>query len=130
MPVKPTIKKPSGPSNIKIIITKLKNGIHKNIILKVKGYIIHSWLNEFENQYLKTFKVITDNDMDSKAVISSIYKRMEEYDYSKDKCIIIVRHISENKFSVIASQTNEEKEYAEFQRWKKIHKKDKKDAIA
>lgn len=130
MVVKPPTKKPSGPSNIRIIITKLKTAIHKNIILKIKGHIIHAWLDAFEDQYLKTFKIISENDVDAKAVIGSVYKRMEEYNYQKDKCVIIVKHVSENKFSVIASQTNEEKEFAEFQKWKKTHKKDKKEEIA
>jgi hypothetical protein len=127
MPPKPASKKPtipSGPSNAKIIYTKIRSGFHKNVVLKIKGYIIHAWLNEFEDQYLKTFKIISENDTDSKAAISSIYKRMDAYNPKKDNAVIIVKYVSENKYCVLASQTQDEKEYAEFQRWKKTHKKE------
>lgn len=116
-------KKPEGPSNISVIITRLKTELRK-YILKIKGLIIHAWMNEFEDQYLKTFKIISEHEADAKTVIGAVYKRMEEYNYPKDKCIIIVRYTANNDFAVIASKTNDEKEYIEFQNWKKTYKKE------
>jgi len=124
MSVKPNaVQKPASQSNISIIINSIKNGIYNHIYLKTKGFIIHMWINDFEDQYLKTLKVVIDNATDPKSVVTSVYKRMEDYDY-KDKCIILVRYIPNNNFSVLASYTKEEIEYAEFQKWKKKYKKE------
>jgi len=117
------IKKISTPSNISLLLDNIKSLIYNKIILKIKGYIIHMWINDFEDQYLKTFKVIVNPTTDPKSVINTLHARMETYDY-KDKYTIILKYAPNNSFSILASQTKDEKEYDEFQKWKKTHKKE------
>jgi hypothetical protein len=81
------------------------------------------WMNEFEDQYLKTFKIVLETNTDPKIVINSVNARMETYDY-KDKYTIILKYSRNNSFSILASQTKDEKEYDEFQKWKKTYKKE------
>jgi len=112
-------------TNAEKIITAIKTAINKNLIKKIKGYIIHSWLKDFEDQYLKTFKPLGLNAISASEVVNVVSKRMAAYDYTYN-AIIIVRYTPQDQFSVLASKTNEEIEMEEFQRWKKLHKGEKK----
>lgn len=116
---------PENKNNAEKILLAIKTAFHKNVVKKIKGYIIHSWMNDFEDQYLKTFKPLGINAISAPEVVTAVSKRMAAYDYTY-KAIIIIRYTPQDQFSVLASKTNEEIEMEEFQRWKKQHKGEKK----
>jgi hypothetical protein len=120
-PTATTPQQPSTPkkSNAMAVVGTMKNGFH-NIIKKFKGFIIHAWIKDFEDQYLKTFKVV-NTVHEPKDVVSMVQARMGDYDYT-DRILIIVKYDPSERFSILATQTGLEKEYTEFQKWRKMHK--------
>ncbi len=122
---KEPLKQPRKQIDLKKAYTKFtekfNDAIYNHIILKIKGYIIHSWIEDFEDQYLKTFKPVAVNVLEAKVVINNVYKRMSEYK-NDDKFLIFVKYNSKEGFSISSTQSVEEIEYAEFQKWKKLRK--------
>lgn len=114
------VKKDIPKNNAEILIGSVKNAL-SSIIRKFKGFVIHAWIEDFEDQYLKTFKSIVVNAKEPKEIVSAVSKRMSDYEYT-ERILIIVKYTPHESFSVLATQTNTELEYAEFQKWKKLHK--------
>lgn len=114
-----TKKQADGKSNAGAIVDSFKKRINASI-KKFKGHVIHAWMKDFEDQYLKTFQVIV-NVKEPKEVVNAVAKRMGDYEYT-EQILILVKYEPSEKFTVLATQTAVEKEYAEFKKWKKLHK--------
>lgn len=121
----PKLPKIDARKKIGGVVEKVNNFIYVHLIQKFKGLIIHAWIDDFEDQYLKTFKEIIVNTNEPKEVINTVTKRMRDYDYT-EKIIIIVKYEPTLNFSILATQTGTEKEYSEFVKWKKLRNGGKK----
>jgi|WetSurMetagenome_2_1015567.scaffolds.fasta_scaffold19379_3 hypothetical protein len=88
----------------------------------IKNHLIKQWSPLFEQKYINSFKKLDENETDPKKVIEVISKRIVNHDF-KNTLTIILQYSPADKFTILSTYTDEEREYEEFLKWKEKKKK-------
>jgi hypothetical protein len=123
-PAKMPKKRVSPVVVIKRIIASISEKI-KLVVEQIKQSIIKAWLSDFEPHYLKSLNPLIHNNNDPNLLNNTLITRLRQHDYNQP-LTIVVKYTPSEKFSLYSTYTQDEKEMAEFQAWKKAHPKNNK----